>query len=78
MYFLLHYKIENPKKDENQHPIKKCQIMNSILSNKNNQFLNSWPLTANPLSYQSFEFLVFLLEYILQDDILIESKFTQW
>jgi hypothetical protein len=23
MYFLLHYKIENPKKDENQHPIKK-------------------------------------------------------
>jgi hypothetical protein len=23
MYFLLHYKIENPKKDENQHPVKK-------------------------------------------------------
>jgi hypothetical protein len=55
--------------------LKGYQIMNSILSNKNYRFLNSWPLTRYHIKASSF--LVLLLEYILQDDILIESKFTQ-
>jgi hypothetical protein len=76
MYFLLHYKIENPnKKMKTNILLKSCQIMNSILSNKNNWFLNNWPLT--PYHIKASSFLLFLLECILQDDILIESKFTQ-
>jgi hypothetical protein len=54
--------------------LKSCQIMNSILNNKNNRFLNSWPLT--PYHIKASSFWVFLLKYILHDDILIESKFT--
>jgi hypothetical protein len=37
MYFILHYEIENPKKKMKTNILlKNCQIMNSILSNKNN------------------------------------------